>query len=48
MLTRERAVAELVAAQARTAERSDVDSFSDLVLKYSEDRLSGQRGMQGG
>lgn len=37
VLTRDRAVAEKVAAEAQAAERSDVDAFQGLVFKHSED-----------
>ena len=44
VVNRDRAVAERVAAQARAAERNDIDGFQSLVLKYSEDRASRARG----
>jgi parvulin-like peptidyl-prolyl isomerase len=44
VFTRDRAVAEKAAVQARAAERIDVDAFSALVLKLSEDRFSRARG----
>jgi len=44
VVNRDRAVAEMVAAQARAAEPNDIDGFQSLVLKYSEDRASQARG----
>jgi parvulin-like peptidyl-prolyl isomerase len=40
IFTRDRAVAEEALAQARVAERSDLDKFGELVAKYSADLLS--------
>ncbi len=37
VVSRDRAVAEKVAAQARALERSDLDGFQGLVVKYSDD-----------
>ena len=44
VVNRDRAVAEMVAAQARAAEPHDIDGFQRLVFKYSEDRTSRARG----
>jgi peptidyl-prolyl cis-trans isomerase C len=44
VVTHDRAVAERVAAQARAAEKSDIDAFQSLVVKHSEDLLSRARG----
>jgi len=40
VVSRDRGVAQKVAAQARAAERADLDAFQDLVAQYSEDWLS--------
>jgi parvulin-like peptidyl-prolyl isomerase len=40
IFTRDRAVAEKAAAQARIGERSDIDAFQALVAKHSEDPVS--------
>ena len=44
VVTRDRAVAERVAAQARAAERSDLGAFQALATKHSEDWTSRARG----
>jgi parvulin-like peptidyl-prolyl isomerase len=44
VVSRDRAVAQKVAAQARAAERADLDAFQGLVAQYSEDWLSQARG----
>jgi parvulin-like peptidyl-prolyl isomerase len=44
MVAHDRAVAQRVAAQARAAEKSDIDAFQSLVVKHSEDWLSRARG----
>jgi parvulin-like peptidyl-prolyl isomerase len=44
VVNRDRAIAERVAAQARAAEKSDINAFQSLVVAHSEDRLSRARG----